>query len=99
MNPMRIEDDPRILEIEEGRVLNLGRGLGGRVIRCLSGSLWITQENDSRDHLLQPGDDWVLGDAGTVVLQAFGTARAAILRKPGGHDGDPFEHASRNRAA
>lgn len=43
----------------------------GDVIRCLSGSLWVTQEGDLRDYILVPGQDFWVTRTGTVIVQAL----------------------------
>ena len=53
------------------KLLNLGRKMTGNVIRCLSGSLWVTQEGDARDHVLSAGEEFVIESAGVIVVQAF----------------------------
>ena len=58
------------------KLINLGRKAIGQTIRCLSGTLWVTQEGDSRDHLLSAGDEFVIETPGAVVVQAFAPAVA-----------------------
>jgi hypothetical protein len=43
----------------------------GDVISCLSGSLWITQEGDLRDYVLEPGQEFWVTRAGTVIVQSL----------------------------
>jgi hypothetical protein len=47
----------------------------GDVIHCLSGKLWITQEGDMKDYILEPGGNFWVTKAGTVVLQALDNAQ------------------------
>jgi len=53
------------------KLLNMGKKMAGTVIRCCSGSLWVTQEGDSRDHLLSGGEEFLIETPGAVVVQAF----------------------------
>lgn len=77
--PWSIAADARILEIETGRLVSLGRGEGGRVIQCLSGIAWVTQENDARDHILGAGEELLIQSPGLVVVQALRSARLIVL--------------------
>jgi|GEM_PF-1101173 len=43
----------------------------GDVISCLSGSLWITQEGDLSDYVLEPGQEFWVTRAGTVIVQSL----------------------------
>ncbi len=43
----------------------------GDVINCLNGLLWITQEGDLKDYVLEAGRDFWVTKPGTVVLQAL----------------------------
>ena len=51
------------------KLLNLGRKMVGHVIRCLSGTLWVTQEGDARDHILGPGEEFAIESTGVVVVR------------------------------
>ena len=55
-----------------------GRGLydianyrPGTVIFCQKGTIWVTQTNDVKDHILNPGDEFVSDVHGRVILQAM----------------------------
>lgn len=43
----------------------------GDAIVCTSGILWVTQEGDPEDYLLQDGDAFVANCQGLVVVQAL----------------------------
>ncbi len=47
------------------------RDAQGTRIECLSGSLWITQEGDTRDVVLGPGEELTLERAGATLVHAF----------------------------
>jgi len=47
----------------------------GDVISCLSGTLWITQEGDLKDHVLETGRSFWVTRPGTVVVQALDNAQ------------------------
>ena len=55
-----------------------GRGLydianyrPGTVIFCQKGTIWVTQTNDVKDHILNPGDEFVSDVRGRVIIQAM----------------------------
>ena len=50
---------------------NIEGNRSGEMISCLSGSLWITQEGDLRDYVLEPGQEFWVTRAGTVIVQAL----------------------------
>jgi hypothetical protein len=47
----------------------------GDVISCLSGSLWITQQGDLKDYILEAGKNFWVTKPGTIVVQALGNAQ------------------------
>ena len=46
--------------------------LDGQAIRCLSGHLWVTLENDPMDHVLKPGQRLLIPSGGKVVVGGRG---------------------------
>ena len=43
----------------------------GDVISCREGALWITQEGDMRDYVLDTGQDFWVTKPGTIIVQAL----------------------------
>jgi len=43
----------------------------GDVISCVDGTLWITQESDLKDYVVESGKDFWVTKPGTVVVQAL----------------------------
>lgn len=43
----------------------------GDVISCLSGTLWITQEGDLKDYVVESGRNFWVTKPGSVVVQAL----------------------------
>jgi len=52
------------------------RGKPGRqTLFCLQGRLWVTQESDIRDYLLEAGDAFLVTQPGLVLVRALTTAQ------------------------
>ncbi len=47
----------------------------GDVITCLNGTLWITQEGDFKDYVLESGRSFWVTRTGPVVIQALDDSR------------------------
>lgn len=47
--------------------------LKGQRIFCHSGRLWVTLENDPEDHVLAPGQAFLVSGNGKVVIGGLGT--------------------------
>ncbi|MGH7370523.1 MAG: DUF2917 domain-containing protein [Candidatus Methylomirabilales bacterium] len=50
----------------------------GTAIFCLEGIAWVTQEGDLQDHMLRPGEEFVISRAGLVVVQGIPDAEIQI---------------------
>jgi len=79
MNPHSMT--PQIL----GRATVLARGelrpiADGRgcCVQCLSGALWLTQQGDARDIVLEAGDRAVIERNGTSIVFALSDARFVL---------------------
>ena len=51
----------------------------GRRVECLSGAIWVTQDGDYRDIVLEAGEGFTFGDDGDVLLSGLANARYALL--------------------
>lgn len=70
------------LELAQGEALLLRHLISGRVLYGLSGMAWVTQEGDSRDHVLGPGGVFRAQRFGRVVVQALRHSRL-LVTSPG----------------
>lgn len=58
-----------VLGIDDGRGLRL---------RVAAGSVWLTQQDDSRDVVLREGESFVIDRPGRTVVQALAPAELAL---------------------
>ena len=65
----------------------------GQRIECLQGCLWVTQESDPRDIILEAGEGFTIDRAGETFLSALSDARFLVLAAAGhgAQDGPPGE--------
>ena len=67
---------PRQLRAREVLDIRNGKGLA---VRCLAGSLWITQDGDSDDVVLKAGECFVLDRGGLALVSApLGSATLVV---------------------
>jgi hypothetical protein len=59
------------LNLQPYKTQGMGSVRCGTEIRCLEGMLWITQEGDLIDHIIERGDKFVVDRKGKVVLQGM----------------------------
>jgi hypothetical protein len=45
--------------------------LRGEKITCTAGQIWVTQENDLNDYVLNPGEIFWVTRSGTLLVQAL----------------------------
>jgi len=65
--------------LRAGSLMRIEASAGSRVI-CVRGMVWLTQEQDARDHILSAGETFVCDRAGTVLVNAL--AHDAVLDLP-----------------
>ena len=70
--------DARTLGKGRIRRIHESRPYGHRV-ECLSGALWITQDGDSRDIVLAPGDSFSFDRVGDALISALDDSRFLLL--------------------
>ena len=71
-----------VIALNEPQHLHLDDAEGWSV-QALSGIVWITQDGDLRDIVLEPGDTFVLDRAGPALLAPLGDARVLLARQTG----------------
>jgi len=65
------------LLLAQREMLSLAGDRRGVRLICLDGHLWITQQGDSRDHLLAPGASFSSRLPGEIVVTALAASRLA----------------------
>jgi hypothetical protein len=66
------------IQLEAQRFLTLHGARGTRVL-CLAGRLWLTQDRDTADHILGPGDAFEIGVQGAVIVHGLRASRLLLL--------------------
>ena len=72
---MNDKPDWETTALERRQSLPLCGGVGGKIV-CVSGKLWVTQENDSRDIILGPGQVFTIDRRGLTLIHA--TQRSVV---------------------
>ncbi len=62
------------ISLPKYKMWSIGGDRRGDVISCLSGSLWVTQDGDLIDHVVEAGRQFWVTRPGTVVVQALDDA-------------------------
>ena len=75
---MRIEMKAGALTLAPHQTLKLVDGAGTTVC-AVEGAVWITEENEPRDIVLEKGGCYRLQHGGTAVINALGAAAAVTV--------------------
>ena len=72
--------------LKQGTIIDLGAreslplpDLRGTTLRVTRGTLWITQQNDTQDIVLRPGDNWTIERNGLTLVEAQQDATFWVL--------------------
>lgn len=76
---MELRSKGSTLLLRHNDYLHLHRA-DGWTVTALSGSVWITQDGDTRDIVLAAGNSFTLDRKGRAMLSVFGDARICIAR-------------------
>jgi len=69
---------PAAINLPKGAIHRLPRARGRR-IESLSGSLWVTMDNDVRDILVAPGRGFSIDRDDATLISALDDARFVVL--------------------
>ena len=75
---MQLQLKAPLLALEAGQVVTLDDAQGTRIV-ARSGTVWVTEEGENRDHIVGPGDALVLARSGRTVVQALKTAWISLV--------------------
>lgn len=79
---MELNPTGETLHLRGAQLLRI-ESAAGWTIRALSGSVWITQDGDVRDVVLDAGQSFIPDRDGDVVVSPFGEARVCLARSHG----------------
>lgn len=68
----------RIWELAPREIVRLD-GARGTTLRVTRGRVWLTQERDTRDIILDAGDTFTIERGGRTLIEAQGDARVCVL--------------------
>jgi hypothetical protein len=66
-----------VLALEPGQVVTLDDAAGTR-ISARSGTVWVTEEGNTEDHIVTPGQSLVVARGGRTLVQALQPACIAL---------------------
>ena len=66
-----MQEPDTIIELAHRKEYSLTGDHRYQTIACLSGSVWITQEGDRQDYLLEDGDVFIITNRGRVIVRAL----------------------------
>jgi hypothetical protein len=76
---MKIKLSPSVVCLPKRQTLTLANGAGVRVV-ARSGVVWVTQDHDARDTVLNAGESVAFETPGPVIVQALVPALVAVSR-------------------
>lgn len=68
----------QVFELERSQILRVRNGKG-TTVRVVSGAVWVTQDGDARDVVLEAGKDFVLDRSGMAVLAPLSEGRVRLV--------------------
>jgi hypothetical protein len=74
---MNLQLDAPELALDIGQVVTLDDACGTR-IHAREGTVWITEEDETRDFLVGPGEAFLITRPGRTLVQALRPARVAL---------------------
>ena len=68
--------------LAKGRIRRVHHPLGQRV-ECVSGALWVTQDGDPRDIVLNAGESFAFDQRGDALISALDDSRFLLVETCG----------------
>ena len=86
---MQLQLNAPSIALESGQVVTLDDARGTRIV-TRTGSVWVTEEGDVRDHVVGPGEVLMVAHNGRTVVQALQSSWISLADGPGAAN-DPRE--------
>ena len=77
-NATKTYETTHVRDLIKGSVLRVSGKRAGQSIRCLNGMVWLTQQGDNRDRLLNDGETYLSNLPRTIIIQALNDARIKV---------------------
>ncbi len=74
---MELRSDTAVLALKPGEIVTLDDAAGTSV-RARCGSIWVTEEGERTDFVLNAGDSRVIAKSGRTLIQAMQTSWISI---------------------
>ncbi len=80
LSPLQARLRGRVLDLSvgPGEVVVFEKGLQGRQISAVDGSLWITQSGDVEDHVLRAGQHYHVTEANKLIVEGLPAGRVQV---------------------
>ena len=78
---MQLQVQQPVIALEPGQVVTLDDAQGTRIVTRI-GTVWVTEEGDSRDHVVGPGDALVVARPGRTIVQALKASWISLADGP-----------------
>ena len=69
-----VSSPDKIVDLKAGQVWAIKGRRRRQTVLCLKGRIWLTQENDIQDYVLEEGDAFLITRPGLVMIRALGPA-------------------------
>lgn len=66
-----VSSPDKIVDLKAGQVWAIKGRRRRQTLLCLKGRIWVTQENDIQDYVLEKGEAFLVTRPGLVMVQAF----------------------------
>ncbi len=83
LNLLNVQKCETVTDLRDGEAENLGWTPKGKIISCLRGSIWVTQEHDLEDYILDEGESFMITIPGRVIIQALEDSSFSVNNRPG----------------
>lgn len=74
-------NEGKIMNLRGGEIVRITKNRGFCAVQCFAGALWITQEGDSKDHLILDGDEFEITRRGLTVVEALQEAAVGFVQE------------------